>query len=331
MRNFILFTLVIFCLSSDLWATFIPSPLVKLDSYFSHHVIIAEKSTHKLYVFKNENGVPTLVKDYKMVTGKKMGDKLFQGDHRTPEGIYYMTHFIPHSKLIKMYGNTVGSIYGAGAFVMNYPNPIDKRQKKTGGGIWLHSTNDETRIEKGLDSRGCLVVANKDLKEASSFIELNKTPIIVVHNLDYTNELTHKKRNSELIYFINQWRESWEKEELKTYLSHYHPTKYRNRYRKNFAGLKQHKKRIFSLKGSPKISLSNITILEYQDYTMVIFLQDYASNNINDIGKKVLYLKKDRYYKWKIIEELWSKLEKNDQDVFIPSNRFFTQSNQGLF
>ncbi len=48
---------------------------------------------------------------------------------------------------------------------MNYPNPIDQRLKKTGGGIWLHSTNDETRIEKGLDSRGCVVAANNDLKE----------------------------------------------------------------------------------------------------------------------------------------------------------------------
>ena len=25
--------------------------------------------------------------------------------------------------------------------------------KKTGSGIWLHSTNDETRIDKGLDSK----------------------------------------------------------------------------------------------------------------------------------------------------------------------------------
>ena len=68
---------------------------------------------------------------------------------------------------------------------MNYPNIIDKRSGKTGGGIWLHSTNDETRIEKGLDSRGCIVTTNKELIEISNFIELNKTPIIVVENINF--------------------------------------------------------------------------------------------------------------------------------------------------
>ena len=322
----------VMCLSlSTVLASFIPSPLIRLDPYFSHHVIIAEKSTHKLFIFKNSDGVPTLVKEYQMVSGKKKGDKFFQGDHRTPEGIYYMTRFIPHSELIKMYGSEIGSIYGAGAFVMNYPNPLDYRSRKTGGGIWLHSTNDETRIEKGLDSRGCLVIANNDLKEVSKFIELNKTPIIVVHDLNYRNKTTYKKRNVELLEFLNSWKESWEKEELKTYLSHYDKKNYQNKYRTNYNGLKSHKKRVFSRKGTPSISISTVTILEYKNYSMAIFLQNYNSKNINDIGKKVLYLKKDEFYNWKIVEELWFKVDEEIRESFIPSNRFFTHLNQGDF
>ena len=49
-------------------------------------------------------------------------------------------------------------------------------------GIWLHSTNDETRIDKGLDSRGCVVAANNDLKEIAQFVELDKTNIVIVHD-----------------------------------------------------------------------------------------------------------------------------------------------------
>ena len=123
-----------------------------LDDFFSHHILIAEKSTHQLHLFRNKGSYPEHIKTYQMATGKKAGNKFFQGDHKTPEGVYQFTNFLTHEDLIKRHGKA-GEIYGVGAFVMNYPNPIDQRLQKTGGGIWLHSTNDETRIEKGLDSR----------------------------------------------------------------------------------------------------------------------------------------------------------------------------------
>ena len=77
---------------------FYPDALLQLDNYFSHHILVAVKSTHKLHLYKNDDGYPKLLKTYQMATGKKSGDKLFQGDHRTPEGIYYFTDFIPPSK-----------------------------------------------------------------------------------------------------------------------------------------------------------------------------------------------------------------------------------------
>ena len=182
-----------------------PAPLLRLDQYFSHHVLVAEKSTHQLHIFKNNNGFPELLKTYKVVTGKKSGDKFFQGDHRTPEGIFHFTQFIPHEELVSKYGKE-GEIYGVGAFVMNYPNPMDKKFKKTGYGIWLHSTNDETRIEKGLDSRGCIVAANNELKEISTYLELNKTPIIVVQDLIYLKEKTWQSAKSTLEETVESWR-----------------------------------------------------------------------------------------------------------------------------
>ena len=160
------------CLSTALFADYRPSSLLLLDDYFSHHIIIAEKSTHTLHLYRNDKGTPVHLKSYKMATGKKPGDKIFQGDHRTPEGIYFITDFIPRQELLDRYGKE-GEIYGVGAFVTNYPNPIDHLEKKTGSGIWLHSTNDETRIEKGLDSRGCVVTANQHLIDISSY---HRTP-----------------------------------------------------------------------------------------------------------------------------------------------------------
>lgn len=310
-----------------------PSVIVQMDGLFSHHIFVAEKSTHELHLYENsENGVPKLIKTYQMVSGKKPGDKFFQGDHRTPEGLYYLTEFIPHSKLNEIYDKATAAIYGAGAFVINYPNPMDKRMRKTGGGIWLHSTNDETRIEKGLDSRGCLVTANNDLKELSRYLELEKTPVIIVHDLTYLKKSNWDKTRHDLVNLVDQWADAWRQEDLETYTSFYHPDKFHDSFRGNFQQFKQYKKAVFSNKGKPFVEISNLTIVKNNQYAMAMFIQDYRSDRISDAGRKILYFEQDEFYSWKIVEEHWSKIDKEMlTSPFQPSPRFFTANNQGPF
>ncbi|TDJ09580.1 MAG: hypothetical protein E2O68_00035 [Deltaproteobacteria bacterium] len=301
-----------------------PSPLVKLENFFGHHVLIAEKSSHQLYLFRNKKDGPELVKTYQMATGKKAGDKSFQGDFRTPEGVYKFTEFLSKDNLLKRYGKE-GEIYGIGSFVMNYPNPIDHKLKKTGGGIWLHSTNDETRIEKGLDSRGCLVAHNGNLKEISKYIELNKTHIVVVQDLTYISKKVMEATKNQIIENINGWAKAWMNEDLDKYLSYYDKSHFSSNVNKTFVQFKWYKKSVFARKGKPIIEVKNISLLRSDNYIVAIFLQDYESQTIKDIGVKTLYLKRNKSYEWKIISEDWSKYkdEKGAKVAFVPSMRFF--------
>jgi len=304
-----------------------PSPLVLLDPYFSHHVIVVEKATHKLHLYANKDGSPELVKTYSIATGKKSGNKIFQGDHRTPEGIYHFVDFLTHQQLLNRHGKK-GNIYGVGAFVMNYPNPIDQRNNKTGGGIWLHSTNNETRIEKGLDSRGCIVAINKELIEISKIIELNRTQIVVVENLSHYSIENWNKQKQSLTQFINSWHDSWQNENINKYLSHYHPSQFDHPIRGSFNSFSRYKTAVFSRKGKPKIELKNLSIMTTSEYAVATFLQNYKSNSINDLGKKMLYLVKDEFYQWKIVGEYWSKAPPQENSLaFRPSNRFFKTTN----
>ncbi len=315
-----------------------PTDLLNLDEYFSHHVIVAEKSTHKLYIYKNDNGEPKLLKTYQMATGKKAGDKIFQGDHRTPEGVYYLTDFLTHQDLITRHGKQ-GEIYGVGAFVLNYPNPIDDQKGKTGGGIWLHSTNDETRIEKGLDSRGCIVTANSDLINISKYIELHKTPIVVTHELTFLNRQRWETKRSKIKKAIEGWVTAWREENLEDYISHYHedfidPNKGRlNQF-------KAYKRAVFNNPGKPEVEVADLNLIQSGDYVRATFRQEYRSTTITDVGRKTLYLKQDGYYNWKIIAEKWSKngvtteavdTEKKENPLqmasFVPSQRFFETNN----
>ncbi len=308
-----------------------PRPLIKLDGFFSHHVIVAEKSTHRLYLFRNREGMPELVKTYPMATGKKLGDKIVQGDHRTPEGIYVLQDFIAHQALMKRYGKE-GEIYGAGAFVLNYPNPVDRRQGKTGGGIWLHSTNDEARIEMGLESRGCIVIANTHLIDAARYIELNRTPIVVVHELAWLNQRAWKQKRQRIQKAIGDWVEAWKAEDFARYTSFYH-RQFRDRLRGDLSGFKSYKKAVFRGPGTPQISIDSLGLLQYDDYIVATFRQHYTSRTIQDVGKKALYLKRDRSYNWKIVAEIWSKSGVSSGRgfdlAFRPSMRFFKTTNPG--
>lgn len=307
-----------------------PAPLLLLDNFFAHHVLVAEKSTHLLHLYQNNQGQPELVRSYQMATGKVSGDKMAEGDFKTPEGIYNFTDFLTNKQLLEQSGPQA-AIYGAGAFVMDFPNPVDKIFKKTGSGIWLHSTNDETRIDKGLDSRGCVVTANQELIDLSKYLELNKTPIVVVQDLIFLNEKTFETQKKELKKTLDDWLLAWRNKDIENYISFYHPTEFIDS-KGNYPKYKAYKKAVFSNPGTPKIELDHISILQSKNYAVITFTQDYESKTINDIGRKILYLRQDDNYKWKIVSEVWTKngLENIGTIAFEPSQRFFKDGVTGI-
>lgn len=290
---------------------FLPEVLIKLDPLFSHHVLVAEKATHQLHLFRNHNGYPILVRSYDVATGKVAGDKRVQGDHKTPEGVYRFTEFLTHEQLLGRHGREVGAIYGVGAFVMDYPNPVDRILGKTGGGIWLHSTNDETRIDMGLDSRGCIVSTNKDLIKLAKYLELHRSSVVVVQDLRFLPRENWERNRAQIESTLGKWLESWRALDLEEYIKFYDAQRFHDPVRENFAAFKAHKRAVFQATQDPLIEIGQVSILgsglNADDYLKVTFLQHYKSHVLDDLGRKTLYLKRDQNYDWKIVSELWSK------------------------
>ena len=302
---------------------FLPSTIFQLDSKFNHHVLIVEKNTHSLYLYEyNNSETPKLVKKFKVATGAIIGDKEIQGDKKTPEGIYSFRRFHSGNDLVNMYGKT-GLIYGAGAFTMNYPNEIDRRERKTGGGIWLHSTDDDSRVNKGLDSRGCVVATDSDLKEISEYIELGKTSTVIVQDLHFLRRSTWEKKKSNITTVLNNWMKAWQEKDFDTYINSYSKDRFNSR-KGRYQAFKQYKRAVFSRRDTPIIKFNHVSILNHDDYAVVTFEQDYTSPVVDDVGKKVLYLKQNKNYEWKIVAEQFNKLKRDDQaKEFTPSQRFF--------
>jgi murein L,D-transpeptidase YafK len=322
MIKLITFLLSCLALQSFAQADFMPAQIYQLDDQLSHHTFIVEKSTHKLHIFESKGTVPKLLKTYDIATGKITGNKSSEGDKKTPEGIYILEQFFSAKELLRRHGE-YGKIYGAGAFTISYPNVIDKRKKKSGNGIWLHSTDDDDRIKKGLDSKGCVVATDSDIKEIAQYIELGKTPIIILQNMSYLPKETWSVNKNKLQNFIISWANAWKNKDFNSYISKYSKKNFLNNRKGNYNRYKAYKKAVFSRNDTPQITFSNISIFEIKDYVIVSMIQDYRSEAINDVGRKTLYLQKDHKYNWKIVAEKWSSYN-NTEMAFIPQNRFFT-------
>ncbi|MGE3608539.1 MAG: L,D-transpeptidase family protein [Bacteriovoracaceae bacterium] len=302
---------------------YLPSNILMLDNKFSHHVILVEKATHRLHLYENSDTAPKLVKTFSTATGKFKGNKAMSGDHKTPEGIYNIYEFLSKEELLRRHGK-YAEIYGSGAFPMNYPNLIDSRAGKTGGGIWLHSTDDDNRISKGLDSKGCVVVQNKDLREISEYIDLGHTPVIVVQDVYYLSKSTWERNRRDIADVVNRWTKAWQDKDFDTYINSYDQHEFHDNSKGNYSAYKSYKKAVFSRPDKPQIKFEFLSILATEEYAVVQLQQDYRSSIINDIGKKTLYLKKNDNYDWKIVGELWDKVD-HKQVAFTPSKRFFRE------
>lgn len=121
----------------------------------------------KVLVVKSERALHlmhrgTVVKSYRVSLGKKPGPKQYEGDQRTPEGLYWI-NWRKHSSNFNL------------SMHISYPNANDlKRSEETGlppgSMIMLHGTpNDEEYPEwffSSLDwTEGCIALTNPDMQE----------------------------------------------------------------------------------------------------------------------------------------------------------------------
>jgi murein L,D-transpeptidase YafK len=274
----------------------VPYTFVFADA--GEYLLICEKDTKILYVFRFSDGKFSLIKQYPCVIGANNHGKTREGDFATPEGVYFFLRFTP--------GKTLAENYGYGAFVLNYPNFLDRKERKDGGGIWLHGHSSGKVLGADIpDTKGCIVVSNDALKEMSGYLKSNGTPIAIVNKLQFTNLESQKELAKELRNFINSWRLSWESINTKKYMSFYSPA-FVNSEGMSFNAFKHHKEKTNKGKKFIRVKVENLAILMPPEYggnvAVARFQQRYNSNNFKSDSKKIFYLKKGQAG-WQIIGE----------------------------
>lgn len=249
-----------------------------IENYSSILTCNKEKSTLSLYK-QNKNNQFEFQKNYNAFTGKERGDKVKEGDLKTPDGIYGITKKI--SKL--------DSFYGPLAFVTSYPNSYDIHRGKNGSGIWIHGL--PTEQERDEFTKGCIAINNSQIECLEKRIDIDKTLVII--NESEIEKETSKERLATILTQLYQWRFNWIYDDIKGYLGFYSSDFIRSDGM-NFEDFKKYKTRVFAKDEKKTIILTNLNVLPYpnkENVYQITFKEFYESESFKFIGNKTLMVR----------------------------------------
>lgn len=141
----------------------------KFKRYYGPEVtqVQVHKADRKMYLFHHDK----VLKSYDIALGfAPQGHKQFEGDGKTPEGQYFISHKNPDSKFHLSLG-------------ISYPNEADtafaeSQGKSPGGEIFIHGGPNE-RVSRRDWTWGCIALTDKEMERVYSMVKPG-TPIFIL-------------------------------------------------------------------------------------------------------------------------------------------------------
>jgi murein L,D-transpeptidase YafK len=274
----------------------IKSPRVTLPQSIDN-LIYVDTNKSRLYLFEIKNHSLIKIFDEYASIGKNGSGKHFEGDKKTPLGVYTLGGKITQH---------LSDFYGDGAFPIDYPNVYDKLLNKTGHGIWIHGTPKDTYSRAPKSSDGCIVISNENLNILESILEGKNTKVIV-SKLSYDQYFATDNKidnhNTFMSYF-ESWINNWILQNYSAYIAFYDTNAKYNSTKFDIWSSK--KKTVFENTNDVQIAIDNLTIIDYpeeEDYVKYVeFTQTYNSDLLKQTSQKKQIWRKFNN-EWKIISE----------------------------
>ena len=264
------------------------TPTLSSHDYGPERIVVVAKTDQTLIVLERKSPLRE-VRRFPCTTGQSVGDKLVEGDLRTPEGVYFVGYKIDRTLDWDLYGNL--------AYSLNYPNPIDRIKGKTGGGIWLHGRG-KTFVPR--DTRGCIALKVPDMRNVAQEIAYG-TPVLVATDVSWTQETDESGAVAqELADELSMWATNWQNRG-DAFFDHYNPALMTLSEGKDFKGFVDHKKNVFAAKPWIHVMVDNIRAVPGPDYWVTWFDQYYRTPGMVSTTGKRFYWKRDPEGKWRIV------------------------------
>jgi len=277
-----------------------PVDLLKIDANI-YSVFLVDKLRSRLFVYaRNDAGDLVRVADEYVVTGVKVGDKHYEGDAKTPNGIYRFSK--------RLQGKSLALRYGPVAYPIDYPNFLDVLHHKNGSGIWMHGYAEGVGRRPPRDTKGCFALPNSRLLKVSQYVKLGHSWVIV--GQDFQFDRPHKQQSllSSIQQSMSHWQNDWVSLDTEAYLKHYDKNFHSGRW--NLRQWKAHKRRVNASKSFIHVAISHLTLMHdpnrWAEGEVVVadFDQRYQSDNYQDAAhKRIYWVRKTKLGAWKILLE----------------------------
>lgn len=263
------------------------TPTLSASEYGPQRILAVDKSSQTLIMLEQQSPLRE-VQRFPCTTGQAIGDKLVEGDLRTPEGVYFVGY--------KINRKLDWGLYGDLAYSLNYPNPIDKIKGKTGGGIWLHGRG-KTFVPR--DTRGCVALKVPDMRDVEQGLAYGM-PVVIASDFSWTQEQGDVDTAAILASRLNQWAADWQSED-DDFFSYYDPTLLNLSEGLNFKGFVDHKKNVFASKPWIHVMVDNVRAVPGPGYWVTWFDQYYRTPGMVSTTGKRFYWMKNPEGEWRIV------------------------------
>ncbi|GAB6074072.1 L,D-transpeptidase family protein [Nautilia lithotrophica] len=269
--------------SKKFWLIQLENKDVKWGYFESNKdILVCIKSKKILKIFEKEKNSFKLIDSVNVLTGLD-GDKVKEGDLRTPIGVYKLKTILKN----------VDDFYGPFAFVTGYPNLFDRINNKDGHGIWIHGVPINGKRDEN-STKGCIVMDNHMLEKLKKEIDYKNTYLLISENTPLT---ATKDEIAEILAFIYKWRKAWRENNFNEYKNFYDDT-FKKSDGTNLEQFLNYKKRVFANKKHQKVEIyfSDIDIVPYQNINnqkifRINMFEKYISKTYKYTGPKELYVK----------------------------------------
>ncbi|MDO9582043.1 MAG: L,D-transpeptidase family protein [Desulfomicrobium sp.] len=212
----------------------------------------------RAFLVRNKDGELNKIKDMSCTTGMRGGGKLLEGDRKTPEGVYFLEGKATGGLDFDLFGNT--------AYPLNYPNPVDRIQGKTGNGIMIHGRGRSFGPRQTL---GCVVLENDDVDTLDRHVRINATPIVIAESVSLTGKAGPPP---EIVLGTWGWIKARERRET-AFFEIYDPVRFEKSSNMSFARFRQKTLQEFASAEWVDIRIENLQVLQGPDYMVSVFAQ----------------------------------------------------------
>lgn len=192
----------------------LPAQFIELPPS-TKHAIAVDATRSRLYLFENGPKGLQLVADHYASVGRLGTEKSTEGDQRTPLGVYYITS--------RLEGRQLTDFYGSGALLLNYPNEHDRRQGRTGSGIWLHGVPSDSYARSPNSTDGCVALANPELRAILERVQPRSTPVVIAQSIQWVQPALNDQDRRNVRNLIEGWRMARASGDVNRLMSFYSP------------------------------------------------------------------------------------------------------------